>query len=169
MFHVDGRYILDFGSGTGANCSMFDPAHYIGVDPDSNRIHYSRKIYPNHTFHVLSDHRLPAENESVDYILIVAVLHHICSEEISDYMSEFRRILKPSGIIIVMEPCLCSNKPICSRFMKWLDKGDFIRNEQEYLSLFADHDFECTVRKKFRKCLLYNELFFSAMPGKSFV
>lgn len=143
---------------------MFTTAFYVGVDPDEKRIDYARRMYPEHSFHVLRNHRLPAENQTVDYILIIAVLHHICSDEIAEYMNEFRRILKPGGTIIVMEPCLCRQNPICNRFMKWYDKGEYIREEEDYLDLFRSHDYDCTVLKRFRKCFLYNELFFCAIP-----
>lgn len=163
-FQLNGRYVLDFGSGTGANCSLFEPTHYVGADPDAGRIRYARKLYPRHSFQVLADNRLPASDDSVDYIVIIAVLHHISSEEIAPYMAEFRRILKPSGTIIVMEPCLCRHKPISSRFMKLYDKGRFIRDEEGYLELFRANAYECSVIKRFRKCLLYHELFFTAVP-----
>ena len=36
-FPFDGRYVLDFGSDTGANCPLADPTRYIGVDPEIGR------------------------------------------------------------------------------------------------------------------------------------
>lgn len=141
---------------------MFHPLKYLGIDPDAKRIDYARRMYPQHTFQVLENKRLPVDNESVDYLLIIAVLHHVSSDEISSYMKEFQRILKPNGIIIVMEPCLCKKKPLCNRFMKWYDNGEYIRNEDEYIRLFQDHDYDTRVMKRFRKCFLYHELFFSA-------
>lgn len=110
---------------------------------------------------------MPADDQSVDYILIIAVLHHICSDEIAMYMTEFRRILKPSGAIIIMEPCLCSQKPVCNTFMKWYDNGQYIRSENEYLNLFDSQEYDCNVLERFRKGFLYNELFFSAIPKPS--
>nr|WP_272509753.1 hypothetical protein [Paenibacillus chitinolyticus] len=89
-------------------------------------------------------------------------MHHV-SDEISSYMKEFQRILKPNGTIIVMEPCLCKKKPLCNRFMKWYN-GEYIRNEEEYIRLFRDHNYDCKVIKRFRKCFLYHELFFSVKP-----
>lgn len=163
-FTFEGRSVLDFGSGTGANCSMFHPLYYIGMDPDAGRIRYAQQLFPQHRFQVLENNTIPFPQESVDYILIIAVLQHISSEEISRYMKEFQRVLKPNGTIIVMEPCLCKNKPLCNRFMKWYDKGEYIRNEVQYLQLFQDHDYDCTVLERFRKCFLYHELFFSAKP-----
>lgn len=134
------------------------------MDPDAKRIDYARRMYPRHTFQVLESKNLPIDNESIDYLLIIAVLHHVSSDEISSYMKEFQRILKPNGTVIVMEPCLCKKKPLCNRFMKWYDNGEYIRNEEEYIRLFRDHDYDCKVIKRFRKCFLYHELFFSATP-----
>jgi ubiquinone/menaquinone biosynthesis C-methylase UbiE len=78
-------------------------------------------------------------------------------------MREFQRILKPDGKIIVIEPYLFVKTTFSNRFMQWYDDGDYIRSEQEYINLFRDH-FQCNVVKKFKKCFLYNEMFFSASP-----
>ncbi|WP_175482248.1 class I SAM-dependent methyltransferase [Thermoflavimicrobium dichotomicum] len=166
-FHFDGRRILDFGSGTGANCSIFSPENYIGVDPDARRIRYAKRLYPGYNFLPLEGHQLPVENQSIDYILIIAVLHHISSEELTDYFREFERVLKPTGTIIVMEPYLEAARPFSNRFMQWFDKGNYIRAENHYLSLFQEQNYDCNILKKFRKCFLYNELFFCACPKKA--
>ncbi|PZE19668.1 class I SAM-dependent methyltransferase [Paenibacillus xerothermodurans] len=163
-FDLNDKHVLDFGSGTGANSPMVNPLFYIGVDPDAARVNYAKSLYPGHNFRVLKDSRLPVDNGMIDYILIIAVLHHISSDEIAQYMKEFTRVLKPTGMIIVMEPHLNDKNPVCNRFMQWYDKGDFIRHEQDYLRLFEEHDYECSVLKRFKKCFLYNELFFAARP-----
>jgi SAM-dependent methyltransferase len=165
-FPVQGRHILDFGSGTGANCRIFSPECYIGIDPDHRRIAYAKKLYPEYTFDVFQHNRFPIEDKIIDYILIVAVLHHIASEEIHRYIEEFKRILKPTGTIIVIEPCLVADKPLSNRFMTWFDRGEYIRNEEDYLHLFQHHHYDCQVLKRFRKCLFYHELFFFAQPNR---
>ncbi|WP_276308549.1 class I SAM-dependent methyltransferase [Thermoflavimicrobium daqui] len=161
-FHFDGRRVLDFGAGTGANCSIFSSENYIGIDPDAKRISYAKKVYPDYTFEVLENNRLTVDDQSMDFILIIAVLHHISSNDISTYISEFKRILKPDGTIIVMEPYLSGNHPIGNQLMRWIDRGPYIRSEQEYLHLFQNHGYTCKVINRFRKCLVYHELFFCA-------
>ncbi|WP_307204885.1 class I SAM-dependent methyltransferase [Paenibacillus harenae] len=165
-FRFEGKSVIDFGSGTGANCSMFRPSYYLGLDPDAKRIDLAKRLYPDHTFQVLQNNELSVADQTVDYVLIIAVLHHISSLEIANYLKEFHRVLKPTGTIVVMEPCKCKKKPICNWFMNWYDNGEHIRNEEEYLQLFRDADFDCNVIKRFRKCFLYHELFFSAKPKK---
>lgn len=51
-------------------------------------------------------------------------------------------------------------------FKERYDNGAYIRNEDDYLQLFKNQHYDCKVVKKFRKCLLYNEIFFSADPIK---
>lgn len=146
---------------------MFDPKHYFGIEPDGDRVSFSRKRYPEHTFFVLDSTELPFEEETMDYILIVAVLHHIPTEQISNYMKEFKRVLKKTGTIVVIEPYLAPHKPISNYLMKMIDNGLYIRSENEYLNLFQEHDLDCRVVRRFKKCFLYNELFFTVHPKSS--
>lgn len=141
---------------------MVSPDSYLGVDPDVRRIEYASRLYPGYKFRPLASNELPLENHSIDYVCIIAVLHHIPSNLITHYLQEFRRVLKPDGRIIVIEPFLSDKTPLCNRFMKWYDKGEYIREEKSYLQLFADNKYSYNIHKKFRKCFLYNELFFSA-------
>lgn len=165
-FLFNGKNVLDFGCGTGANCPMFHPNKYIGLDPDVRRIDYAKRVYPDHTFQAFDNNKLPVDDKSMDYIVIIAVLHHISSDDIARCMKEFKRVLKPNGTIIVMEPCICEKKPLCNWFMNWYDNGEYIRNEEQYLRLFREHDFTPHPISRFRKCLLYHELFFSAHPNQ---
>ncbi|WP_281176754.1 hypothetical protein [Paenibacillus stellifer] len=41
---------------------MFQPNQYRGFDPDAKRIDYAKRLFPNHTFHVLANNKLPVEN-----------------------------------------------------------------------------------------------------------
>lgn len=157
---------MDFGSGTGANSRMFRFTDYIGVDPDKERIEFAKNLYPDYTFEVFDTKKIPVESKSIDYIAIIAVLHHIDTEQIKAYLDEFKRILKKDGKLMIMEPYICKDHPICNRFMNWYDNGVYLRSEAEYLQLF-DGEFDCKVLKRFRKCLLYNELFFTALPKLS--
>lgn len=163
-FQLDNKFILDFGSGTGANCTICHSDHYLGIEPNVDRVRLAKRIYPNHDFKFFDEQKIPIQNGSVDYIFVVAVLHHISDQQIKEYLHEFKRILKPGGKIIVMEPYLCEKRKLNNRFMNWYDDGKFIRHEERYLDLFQSGQYECVVIKKFTKCLLYNEIFFSAEP-----
>lgn len=162
-FNFNNKKVLDFGAGTGANSSLSKPDLYIGTDPDENRVLFAKKLYPEYLFHIQKDNILPIENDSIDIILIVAVLHHIPPELVRIYMKEFKRVLnKKDGQFIIMEPCFFAKTHINNWFMKTNDKGDFIQTEEGYLNYFKEEGFSCEVINRYRKCFLYNELFFSA-------
>ncbi|MGG1576143.1 class I SAM-dependent methyltransferase, partial [Fictibacillus sp. NRS-1165] len=161
-FDFSNKTVLDFGSGTGANCTLFSPDHYFGLDPDHGRIDFAKRMYSPYRFQAFSGNKLPAKDSSFDVILIIAVLHHISPEAIRDYVTEFKRILKPDGRIIIIEPCFFKKSPVSNWFMQWYDAGNYIRREEDYLNYFAKANFKCNVLKRFKKCLLYNELYFTA-------
>lgn len=163
-FDFKGRIILDFGSGTGSNSLMFSPQSYLGVDVDCNRVAYAKKHYPGYRFAVLDSHLIPVPANSVDYIVIIAVIHHIPTSDIFPYFREFERILKPSGLILILEPCLRNNTNFNNRFMQFFDNGKFIRHEDEYLEIFHKLSFKTEIKRRFTR-LFYNELFFTASPG----
>jgi SAM-dependent methyltransferase len=158
-----GKNVLDFGSGTGANCVICEPNKYIGIDPDQQRIHFAKRLYPDYHFDVLDDQALPVKEASLDIILIVAVLHHIPPQQLEHYMAEFRKVLKQDGgAIVVMEPCFLDTPHICNWYMNMNDNGNYIQNEAGYLTCFENAGFNCHVLKKYKKGFFYNELFFIA-------
>jgi ubiquinone/menaquinone biosynthesis C-methylase UbiE len=69
----------------------------------------SKLLYPNHSFKLFDEKRIPAQDNSIDYIFSIAVLHHLHDRQIKDYLLEFERVLKPGGKIITIEPCLCDH------------------------------------------------------------
>lgn len=165
-FDLSDKSVLDFGAGTGANCCICNPDMYVGIEPDAKRVALAQKLYPQHRFSVFDENQVPAENHSVDYVLVVAVLHHLPDEKIKSYLHEFERVLKRGGKIIVMEPYLHERSRVRNSFMQWYDDGDYIRNEDSYMKLFQAEQFECEVLRKFTKCLMYNEIFFAATSKK---
>lgn len=161
-FKLEGKKVLDFGCGTGANSILCKSGHYYGTDPDQHRIQFAKRLYPDYHFGVLNDEDFKASDQSFDFILIVAVLHHIPPEQIDEYIKTFKRLLNPEGIIIVMEPYFSEKSSMSNWFMNKHDQGDFIQNEERYLNYFYKHGFNCKVLKRFKKLFLYNELFFCA-------
>lgn len=168
-FQLENKFILDFGSGTGANCSICHSDRYLGIEPNMDRVRLAKRLYPNHTFEIFDERQIPIENNSIDYIFVVAVLHHISDEQIRSYLVEFQRILKPGGKVIVMEPYFCMKRRFNNRFMNWYDDGKYIRSENSYLDLFQNGQYRCEVLKKFTKCMVYNEIYFTAEPTRQLI
>lgn len=45
--------------------------------------------------------------------------------------------------------------------MKFLDKGRFIRSKEEYIKIFKGDTWQIKSLKRFKKCIVYNEIFFN--------
>ncbi|MGP4107123.1 class I SAM-dependent methyltransferase [Virgibacillus sp. L01] len=161
-FNLYDKNVLDFGSGTGANCTLCKPEKYFGIDPDEKRINYAKKIYPDYDFGVFQRDEISVKNHSTDVILIISVLHHIPSEIMKEYIKQFRKIIVQGGMIIVIEPCYFKKSKISNWYMKNNDNGFFIQNEKGYHDLFKKEGFKCETIETFKKCFFYNELFLIA-------
>jgi 2-polyprenyl-3-methyl-5-hydroxy-6-metoxy-1,4-benzoquinol methylase len=102
-----GGRVLDFGCGTGvmsyylANNSMQVDAIDTVFEP-LDKIKEYVEFPPGITWHngYLTDLALPAD--SFDVIIALDVLEHI--EDLDTYFEEFRRILKPGGVLVVSGP-----------------------------------------------------------------
>lgn len=163
-FNFNNKKVLDFGCGTGSICYMFTPENYLGIDCDHKRIAYANRLYPGYSFSALQGDYLPVLDNSIDYMLIISVLHHISSDELSNYLQEFHRVLKYRGEILIIEPCFFKNSQFNNYFMSLFDKGSYIRCENEYLDIFNKNYYKTTVLKRSSQLFFYNKLFFTATP-----
>ncbi len=161
-FDFENKKVIDFGCGVGSSTALFSPSSYLGLDCDSRRVAYARKIHPKYNFDVLTENKLPIPDASVDYILIVSVLHHITTKDMCDYLNEFKRVLTSTGKVLVIEPCLFKRNYLSNFYMSWFDKGKYLRNEDEYIEMFLQFDYETQIMKRFSQLLLYKKLFFVA-------
>lgn len=163
-YSFENQVVLDFGAGIGSNCTLASSDKYIGLDPNPNRISRAIRLNPAYRFQVLFGTHLPVMDTSIDDILIVAVLHHIQPTELAGFLLEFRRVLRPTGQVIVLEPCLTNRLHPCNWFMTHFDKGKNIMTRDGYLSIFSENGYRTRVIREFKRMFLYNELFFVASP-----
>jgi ubiquinone/menaquinone biosynthesis C-methylase UbiE len=164
-FNFSEKKILDFGCGIGSNSYIWESDNYKGIDINLNRINYAKKLNKNYHYYTLEGNSLPFNNKAFDFIFLMAVLHHIPPEQIRIYLQEFRRVLRPKGRMIIIEPCFINNKPISNWLMNLFDRGKYIGSDKYYLELFKKEEFKIQGVKKFKKGYFYNELFFTADPN----
>jgi SAM-dependent methyltransferase len=115
--------LMDLGCGIGRDAfQLLDylqgPGQYIGVDVTRDSIVWCRKAitpkHPRFTFHhfdayselynpfggkTTMDCRLPAQDGTVDRIVLASVFTHLLEDEVLHYLREFRRVLKPGGMV----------------------------------------------------------------------
>ncbi len=103
---VKGKKVLDIASGEGYGSNLL--ANYaqqvIGVDISQEAILHSSLLYKkeNLTFKHGSILDIPFPDYSFDVVVSFETLEHILDHETT--MSEFRRVLKPDGLLIISTP-----------------------------------------------------------------
>jgi SAM-dependent methyltransferase len=107
---LEGRRVLDFGSGTGSSAVALVRAgcRVTGVDPDPESCRMARMRLAEHgleaeILHVADTSRLPFEEGFFDIVLANGVFEHIRRRERSVYLDEAWRVLGPGGVLYVAE------------------------------------------------------------------
>lgn len=107
---VAGKTVLDFGCGNGASVVVLvhKGARVIGMDISPELIELARrrvemqcKGLPEPELMVGSAYETGLPDASVDVVLSNALLHHL---DLPTVMKEIKRILKPTGRLIINEP-----------------------------------------------------------------
>ena len=101
----NGQRVLDVGCGDGRYFEALKDkkANYVGVDNCEALIKKTRKYENRKTKFLVGDILdLPFGDNQFDYVLCIAVLHHIPSRELQlKALCEMRRVLKPGGKLIM--------------------------------------------------------------------
>ena len=105
---IQGKVILDFGCGPGNDLVWYlerGVKKAIGIDVSKKSLeeaHQRLKLHGNNfeLIHTYGTENFRIEDRSVDVITCYGVLHHI--DDLTQILSEFKRILKPDGEIRIM-------------------------------------------------------------------
>jgi SAM-dependent methyltransferase len=125
--------LVDFGAGWGRITRQFlhdiEASNITGVDPDHAMIERCKKTFEPLAvnFVGINNHPpLPFADESIDVITAYSVFSHLPEDLATSWMNEFKRVLKPGGVVIVTVQG--------REFLSYVDR---LRNEPG----FADPDF----------------------------
>lgn len=136
------KIILDFGCGPGrftTHLATLINGRAIGVDPISRFLQLAPKS-ANVEYKLLEKGIIPLADHQVDVVWICLVLGGIKEEDIGQVVSEIKRVLKPNGLIFLIENTTnkSSKKYWYFRSVKWY-KDIFqpckLRHEHDYLDL----------------------------------
>lgn len=131
--------VLDLGCGTGEFAPCFPPPHYIGVDISIGYVAYANRTYAGR-FAVSNGELLAFRDETFDAALVLGVLHHLPDNETRQVIAELHRVLRPEAVALVMEDIPPPDPwNIAGHAMHWLDRGGYIRTEQDYRAFFTPH------------------------------
>ncbi len=136
---ADRRRFLDFGCGTGQFAADFPADRYVGFDLTRPYIAFAAEHRPGR-FMVSDGGALGLADNCFDGALVLGVFHHLPDRVVRSSLTELHRVLKPGATLLVIEdvpPPSVWNVP--GHIMHWLDRGDFIRSDQDYRDLFTPH------------------------------
>jgi len=102
--------IVDVACGTGDMMHYWEKqavdkrvkvANIIGIDPSEGMVDVGRKKYPHLEFEIAPATQLPLEDASVDIISISYGIRNVIERELA--LAEFHRVLKPKGLVVILE------------------------------------------------------------------
>ncbi len=111
----DGAHVLELGCGkaekTRALAETGRVAQIIALEVDA--IQHARNLaitdLPQVSFRHGGAEAIPAEDNSVDIVLMFKSLHHVPMQHMDQALSEIARVLKPGGLAWISEPVYAGN------------------------------------------------------------
>jgi SAM-dependent methyltransferase len=97
--------MLDVGCGVGS----FHPllrgmvSRLSGIDVSSASIEQARADNPDVDYHAFDGSSFPFDDGGFDLVTAICVLHHVAPGEWAHFINEMRRVVRPGGLICVIE------------------------------------------------------------------
>jgi len=169
---VRGLTVLDYGCGSGADAVLLAArgASVIGVDISPHLIEIARKRAAAYRFPIefraASAYDMGLPDASVDVVFSHAILHHL---DLPAARREIQRVLKPGGLLIILEPVRDSE--FVARVRRWIPyKRAFVSHNEaplkaEQLDVFCA-GMQCEAVKRFRLPLVAVAQLFGPRVGR---
>ena len=133
----------------------------VGIDPSNGMLHVAKEKIPNGKFYIASADNLPLESCSQDIVSIAYGLRNVVKRK--EALKEFSRVLRPQGILVILEFTAQSHTNIMSFFMQVYTKtvlpligGIISRNFKAYKYLPQSIDGFITRESLEEELLLHN-------------
>lgn len=101
---IEGSEVLEIGCASGYDAIDYCKyaKSYIGVDISDVAIDNCKALSINNAeFHCVDGHKLPAQDKSIDFVIVNSLLHHL---DLVTSFEEISRVLSDSGALIFREP-----------------------------------------------------------------
>jgi len=73
----------------------------VGVDPSEGMVGVGRQKFPEFTYHIAKATEIPLEDASCDFLSITYGIRNVVEREAA--LKEFYRVLKPGGMVVILE------------------------------------------------------------------
>jgi len=105
---TDVHLVLTVGCGTGNDLETILPVtkHIVGIDIAASAVRQFR-VSSGLAGYVADCGQMPFLDGSIDAVVVSGLLHHLAGHDgLQPYLREFRRVLRPGGALLVVEPNL---------------------------------------------------------------
>jgi ubiquinone/menaquinone biosynthesis C-methylase UbiE len=127
-----GERILDVGAGWGTLADMVrseGKSEVYAVDPDKKRIVRMQETYPALKSSQANSESLPFPDSHFDKVYSTMALHHFSDQRRS--VQEFARVLKPAGLLLIVE---IQPRSAQGRYLRFFENG-IMRSHLKFLAM----------------------------------
>ena len=89
----------------------------VGVDPSIGMVDVARKKYPTFSYHISKATEIPLEDSCADILSITYGIRNVMEREAA--LSEFNRVLKTDGLVVILEFMKNENPSFFGRIMNF--------------------------------------------------
>jgi ubiquinone/menaquinone biosynthesis C-methylase UbiE len=142
------KKVLDAACGTGYGSDLLTKSakEVTGIDISQKTIDFCKKKYLSPNFLQMNATKIKFKNESVDLIVSFETIEHL--KEYENMLSEFVRVLKKQGKLIISTP----NKKIRKNFFTEIPNNPF------HIQEFTKKEFRKLLQKYFKKITFYGQI-----------
>ena len=128
---MPGERVLDVGCGVGASLRyMPDTVDYLGVDISEAYIARAKADYGLLGKFICAD--ITTLDASVlgifDRAFCFGVLHHLSDVMVAQAVNFVRRVVKPGGVFVSIDPCHVPGQHVLAKLIIDYDRGEFVRD-----------------------------------------
>ena len=138
--HPDAK-LLDAGCGTAALLDHLPPGVvYVGSDVNPAYLASARRRYGGRGTFVLARAGDDAEvGDGFDFVVAMALLHHLDDDEVHRLLESAARRLRPGGAFVSIDPTVHPKQSRLARLLVSLDRGRRVRSPEGYRALLDAH------------------------------
>lgn len=141
--------ILDMGCGLGKILGFLPPCHYVGFDMNRNYVRAASARYAGRgeIFTAKINNDDLSHLTGFDIAMAIGVVHHLDDDGTRELFRTAKSALKPGGRLVTFDSCIVENQSRITRYLFSMDRGAFIRTEDEYQTLARKEwkNVRCTV------------------------
>ncbi len=144
--------VLDVGCAGGRDTALFAAAGHdvIGIDLSEVFLNIARKQIPEATFKKMDVRDLQFSDETFDAVWANAILLHIEKRDIPETLSEFRRVLKPNGLLHIRIKEGDESKFVIDTLSQNTERHFIFYTEEEIVRFITDAEFTIHSRERIK-------------------